>query len=133
MINTRRRIGVFGVVFVLAVLFVSCESVTFGMRGKTVERTQTGLISLPSAGNNETVRLDRGDYTGGVISSNKVSLVGRGIGATVIRGDLRISGNSCTVRAVTIDGNVVISGNNADLKNARVLGSVSSSGNNNRW
>ncbi len=92
-----------------------------------------GARGWPSVGNNQTLRLDSGSYSGGAITANKVTIIGRGRAATVIRGDLVIRGNSCTVTDLTIEGDVVITGNNADLRGARIRGSVDSRGQNNVW
>lgn len=92
-----------------------------------------GTRGWPNVGNNQTLRLESGSYSGGVITANKVTVIGRGRGATVIRGDLVIRGNSCTARDVTIEGDVVITGNNADLRGARIRGAVDSRGQNNVW
>jgi pectate lyase len=117
----------------LAAVFSSCETVTIGIRAEAETRPEKEQKPIPTIRNNTTVRLGRGYYRGGTIASNKVTLIGRGTGATVIRGNLIITGNNCVVRGLTVDGNVVIRGNNANLTRARILGRVDSSGNNNVW
>lgn len=117
----------------LVAIFASCETVTVGITAEAETRPAKQQKPIPSIRNNTTVRLGRGYYRGGTIASNKVTIIGRGIGTTVIRGNLVITGNSCVVRGLTVDGNVVIRGNNVNLAGARILGRVNSSGNNNVW
>ena len=95
--------------------------------------SEQGPRGLPGQGNNQTIRLDRGSYSGGTITGNRVTIVGRGRRSTFIRGDLVIRGNSCTVTDLTVQGSVLIAGNNADLRGARITGSVTSRGQNNVW
>lgn len=84
--------------------------------------------------NNSSVQLEAARYQGNIeIRANKVVIKGRGSRATEIAGDVRISGNSCTLTALTVSGNVYLSGNNNDLSGANVRGRVISEGNNNSW
>ncbi len=94
----------------------------------------TRELSLPPLSNNSTIRLEAGDYVGDLtIRANKVTIVGRGAGATRIRGRVTILGNNCTMTQLSILGPVLINGSNADLRGARVEGKVTSSGKNNAW
>ena len=101
-------------------------------------------VSIPGAsrslgqievGNNDTVRLGAGTYEGRlVVEANNATIVGAGVGNTILRGDVIIQGNSNTIRGVTIVGSVSISGNTNDLSRSDVSrATVSSSGNNNRY
>lgn len=84
--------------------------------------------------NNETVRLQRGTYSGTItITGNRVTLIGAGIGRTRLDGDLIIRGNGARVRNLTILGSVRLQGNAADLTAAEIRGSVRSSSPSNRW
>ncbi|MFO7782055.1 MAG: hypothetical protein R6W94_10565 [Spirochaetia bacterium] len=134
------------IVLVLTIALTSCRTVGVvipdgppsdrppaGSPGEPDSGPDRGARGWPNVGNNQTLRLERGSYSGGAITSNRVTIVGRGRAATVIRGDLVIRGNSCTVTDLTIDGDVVITGNNADLRGARIRGSVDSRGQNNAW
>jgi hypothetical protein len=105
------------------------------------------LSSVPGAGsqhasasqigpfeNNSTVQLEAARYRGNIeIRANKVVLKGRGTRATEIAGDVRISGNSCTLTALTVSGNVYLFGNNTNLRGVKVTGKVISEGKNNSW
>ncbi len=97
----------------------------------------SGQISASQIGpfnNNSTVHLEAARYRGNVeIRANKVVLKGHGTGATEIAGNVRISGNSCTLTGLTVSGDVYISGNNNNIRGANVRGNVISEGNNNSW
>lgn len=102
--------------------------------GPKVDHQPKKQLTFPAIANNSTVRLEAGDYVGDLtIRANKVTIIGRGAGATRILGRVTILGNNCTISQLTIAGPVAISGNNADLRGARVEGKVSSSGKNNAW
>lgn len=88
---------------------------------------------LPRMANNTQVSLVAATYNGGVISANSVEIVGAGPAHTIIRGDLRITGNNVVIRGVRISGDVIIQGNNNSLVGVAVGGTVHSSGRNNRW
>lgn len=100
----------------------------------TGESGQASASHMGPFDNNSTVNLEATRYQGDVeIRANKVVLNGRGTGATEIAGDVRISGNSCTLTGLTVSGDVYLSGNNNDVSRARVAGEVVSDGNNNSW
>ncbi len=67
------------------------------------------------------------------IGANHVTLVGEGIGRTVISGRLIIRGNAFTARNLTVDGEVVIYGNSADLSRVELRGRVRNRGHANRF
>jgi formylmethanofuran dehydrogenase subunit C len=95
---------------------------------------QVSASQLGPFDNNSTVRLEAVRYRGNVeIRANKVVFKGRGTGATEIAGDVRISGNSCTLTGLTVSGDVYLSGNNNSLRGVNVKGNVISEGNNNSW
>ncbi|HAE21373.1 MAG TPA: hypothetical protein DCG47_03485 [Spirochaetaceae bacterium] len=84
--------------------------------------------------NNSTVRLNAGYYSGNFsIDANSVTLIGQGVGRTLIDGDIRINGNNSVLRQLSVRGNVYINGNNADLSGSKIEGRVYSSGKGNRW
>jgi hypothetical protein len=100
-----------------------------GPAGKPASPAQIGSFE-----NNSRVQLEAARYRGNVdIEANKVVLAGRGTGSTVIDGNVRISGNSCTLRGLTVSGNVYLYGNNNNITRADIRGKVFSEGNNNRW
>jgi hypothetical protein len=88
-----------------------------------------------AVGNNDTVRLSAGTYEGRlVVEANNATVVGAGIGRTVLRGDVVVDGNANTLRGLTIVGSVSISGNTNDLSGADVSRArVSARGNNNEY
>jgi hypothetical protein len=91
-------------------------------------------IPFPRVSNNSTIMLEAAEYVGDLtLRANKVTIIGRGPGATSIRGRVTIVGNNCTMSQLTIRGPVLINGNNADLRAARIEGKVSSTGKNNAW
>jgi hypothetical protein len=91
-------------------------------------------LPFPAISNHSTVKLEAGNYIGDLtIKANKVTIIGRGVGATRIRGNLTIIGNNCTMTQLTISGFVRIDGNNADLRGAQVEGKVQSTGKDNVW
>ena len=85
--------------------------------------------------NNETVRLPAGSYEGSlVINANNATILGAGIGRTVIRGRITINGNTNEVRGVTVSGTVTINGNSNDLSRCDLFdANVTVNGNNNRY
>ncbi len=100
-----------------------------GAESKQVSASQMGPFD-----NNSTVQLEAARYRGDVeIRANKVVLKGRGTRSTEIAGNVRITGNSCTITGLTISGNVYLSGNNNSVRGANVTGKVISEGNNNSW
>ncbi|MCF7915476.1 MAG: hypothetical protein K9L66_09945 [Spirochaetaceae bacterium] len=129
----------------LRVLFIAAAAVVFigcvGMRGTlsvglgtSAKSTQVSASQIGPFENNSTVQLEAARYRGDVeIRANKVVLKGQGTRATEIAGDVRITGNSCTITGLTISGNVYLSGNNNNIRGANVTGEVISEGNNNSW
>lgn len=129
----------------IIVLFITAAAMTFsgcvGMRGSLsvslgaqAESSQVSASQIGPFDNNSTVRLEAARYRGDVeIRANKVVLKGRGNRATEIAGNVRISGNSCTLTGLTVTGNVYLSGNNNNVQGANVTGEVISQGNNNSW
>jgi hypothetical protein len=119
--------------------FAAPESTQGGSKGGTKGGSKVAPpakrdLPFPAISNNSTVRLEAGDYVGDLtIRANKVTIIGRGVGATRIRGNLTIIGNNCTMDQLTITGFVRIIGNNADLRGAYVEGKVQSTGKNNVW
>jgi hypothetical protein len=129
----RKDVARLAIVLVMALLLSSCAGLEIGVAGGGMAPSASGS-SVPAVGNNETVTLQAGTYSGGVrITGNNSTLQGAGVGATTIAGDLIVAGNKVTVRNLTIRGSVRIDANNADLTGARITGSVSSNGNGNRW
>ena len=84
--------------------------------------------------NNETIRLDAGTFRGPlIVDGNKVTVIGAGVGITVIAGGVRIDGNNVHLERLSVDGPVWIHGNNNDLRNAELRSSETQvDGNNNR-
>lgn len=83
--------------------------------------------------NNTTIHLTAARYVGDLeIDANAVTLVGEGIGRTVISGRLIIRGNAFAARNLTVDGEVIIYGNAADLSRAQVRGRIRNHGHGNR-
>jgi hypothetical protein len=120
---------------ILAVVLAGCTIayVNVPEPGKGRHPTKRDL-PFPVIANNSTIRLEAADYIGDVsIRANKVTIIGRGIAVTRIRGNVTISGNNCAMHQLTIAGSVLISGNNADLRGTRIQGKVHSAGKNNRW
>lgn len=75
--------------------------------------------------NNGTVYLEAGTYRGNLtIKENMVTVVGKGTGLTLIDGDVRIDGNSCTLRLLRVRGDLYLNGNNADIREIVVEGRV---------
>ena len=115
------------VVFVILSL-VGCASyatLSIGLDSESRVSVDLRTSSIGRFRNNSTVRLEPGTYRGDlVIDANRVTLIGAGTGRTVINGDVRITGNSCTLRDVRVRGNVYIEGNNADLTNIIVDGRI---------
>lgn len=99
------------------------------LAGCTLLMTSTGRPGARVAGsslsairtNNETVHLGAGTYRGPlVVDGNKVTVIGAGIGRTVIMGGLRIDGNNNRLKNLSVDGPVRIHGNNNDLRNVEL-------------
>ena len=86
-------------------------------------------------GNNETIRLEPGVYEGTLsINANNATLIGTGIGRTMIQGRITINGNTNEIRGVTIIGSVTINGNSNDLSRCDLSdATVAANGNNNRY
>jgi hypothetical protein len=84
--------------------------------------------------NNETFHLGAGTFRGPLnIRGNKVTVIGAGIGKTIITGGVRIDGNNNRLERMSVDGPITILGNNNDLRNAALgPGDASVDGNNNR-
>lgn len=141
---TGRRLACGIAVAALLIFLGSCTTVSFVVPGPAKGGTKAGPANVippakrdlpfPAISNNSTVRLEAGDYVGDLtIKANKVTIIGRGVGATRIRGNLTIIGNNCTISQLTVSGIVRISGNNANLQGAHVEGKVQSTGKNNAW
>ena len=127
------------VVFLVALTGCETFDVSTFSGSLQVKSEQTGggseaALRFPRTGNNQTVSLDAGTYRGDVvISSNRVTVRGAGIGRTVIDGNVIVNGNGAVFADLTITGNVALSANNADFQKARIHGQVQDSGNGNRW
>jgi hypothetical protein len=88
--------------------------------GRSGARGAVGSLSVIRT-NNETVHLGAGTYRGPlVVDGNKVTVIGAGIGRTVIMGGLRIDGNNNRLKNLSVDGPVRIHGNNNDFRNAEL-------------
>lgn len=84
--------------------------------------------------NNETVELGAGTYRGPLrIKGNSVTVLGAGIGVTVITGGVTIDGNNNRLENLSVEGPVRIIGNNNNLEAAGVRSNdIEVEGNNNR-
>lgn len=83
--------------------------------------------------NNETFHLDAGTFRGPLtIHGNEVTVIGAGIGKTVVTGGARIDGNNNRLEGLSVEGPVRILVNNNDLRNAELRsGDTGVDGNNN--
>ena len=128
---------------IIAVTAVSVLSGCMGLGGSLTlgVRGPVGQVGRPAPSteigpfdNNSRVQLEAARYRGNVdIRANKVVLTGRGAGSTEIDGDIRIFGNSCSIRGLTVSGDVYLYGNNNNISRADIRGNVISKGNKNRW
>ena len=126
--NSRKKFGLFVLMLILSFGVISCVSVELKLTSTSAHQT------MGTFRNNSTVRLNAGYYTGNFsIDANSVTLVGQGVGRTIIDGDIRINGNNSVLRQLSVRGNVYINGNNADLSGSKIEGRVFSSGRGNRW
>lgn len=92
------------------------------------------LRSPRVSGNNQRVTLQPGLYRGELsISGNNLEVHGAGAGATVIEGDLRVSGNHNRVQGLTVRGATRVTGNGNHLAGIEYQGPVSASGNKNSY
>ncbi len=104
------------------------------LRNRCQERKSQSIGGLND--NNKTIRLKEGVYRGQrTIEGNKITLIGvtnelRDRCATVIYGDLRITGNNVSLRNLVIRGDLVVQGNNANLNNLVITGGLRATGNN---
>lgn len=138
----NRSVRVVTIGLVALVLLVGCitvEFVPFGSsspdRSSSSVRSSSQPLSSLRVGNNQTLRLEPALYEGTLsINANNATLVGTGIGRTVIRGRITINGNSNEIRGVTIIGTVTINGNNNNLSRCDLSdASVFANGNNNHY
>jgi hypothetical protein len=134
--STRKRVSSLLVVIGLLLFLNGCESLSslsigFGRSsgsGKPAKaQGATARVLGPIRGfkNNSVVTLAAATYRGDfLINANNVTLAGRGSGATVIDGDIRISGNGCTVKNLRVRGNVYLLGEKGDVSGAVIEGRV---------
>jgi formylmethanofuran dehydrogenase subunit C len=123
------------ILVLIAFSLSSCISLSILPGGTSQSSSRSMDLGAIRVDNNASIRLQQGTYTGRlVIDANNATISGAGIGRTVIRGDVVITGNSNKVRGLTILGVVSISGNTNDLTGAELdTSKVRARGNNNRF
>jgi hypothetical protein len=121
----------------LTALISGCASFDDMMRTSSGAKNNSGsqatVQSIPGFTNNSTINLDAVSYRSVVIDMNKVNIIGKGPGATILVGDLRITGNVVSLKNLSVNGNVFLEGNNVELTDVEISGRVESTGNNNSW
>ena len=135
----KRTVGPCLVIAIVLVIAAGCATIEGLMPGGGPSASVVGgggkNLSSVRVGNNETVELGAGTYSGDLlIDANNSELVGAGIGATTIRGNITIDGNSNRVIGITIIGTVTIFGNTNDLTESDVSrAEVTAEGNKNTY
>jgi hypothetical protein len=120
------------VVAMATILLGGCLSVELSLPGGPMPSYSLTAIRVA---NNSTVRLEAGVYEGRLdINANNATIIGAGIGRTVIRGPVTINGNTNEFRGLSIIGPVRINGNTNDLSRCDLSDAwISANGNNNRY
>lgn len=120
--------------FVISLLSVGCftiDGLVAGVSDSPVSEEK--VRDFPALSSNSRVDLEAATYRAPLISRNQVNIFGRGTVATVLYGDVRITGNKVSLVDLTIDGDAILEGNNINLSSVRVTGTITSSGSNNSW
>ncbi len=124
----QRGVLAFAVLAIDMALLAGCMTTEAQDQAPAPATAQYSTDSIPML-DDATIQLQPVQYVGTlVVSANNVAITGSGVDATVIVGDVVITGDNCVLAALTVTGDVTVQGINADLDGAQIDGGVSYEG-----